>query len=158
MSADQICLNPWDVQSHRIYSPDGTYHCLFSADRSGQMTDGVVYAIDQQGRKGGANYSKDIMPSILSDSHGTPHAVCFQQNQRNEVRVMGQQCGAITSQAGMHNQNFVCYRKSTKPGNGAVETWVQDDITNTLNGYEFHSPVRTPEVVVYDARGNGEGG
>lgn len=96
MSADQICLNPWDVQSHRIYSPDGTYHCLFSADRSGQMTDGVCYAIG--------------------------------------------------------------YRKSTKPGNGAVETWVQDDITNTLNGYEFHSPVRTPEVVVFDARGNGEGG
>lgn len=37
----------------------------------------VCYAIDQQGGKGGANYLKDICPTILSDSHGTPHAVCY---------------------------------------------------------------------------------
>ncbi len=37
-----------------------------------------VYAIDQQGGKGGANYAVDVMPTICSDSHGTPHAVCYQ--------------------------------------------------------------------------------
>jgi DNA (cytosine-5)-methyltransferase 1 len=36
----------------------------------------VAYGIDQQGGKGGANYTEEISPPILSDSHGTPHAVC----------------------------------------------------------------------------------
>ena len=34
-----------------------------------------VYGIDQQGGKGGANFSVGVMPPLLSDSHGTPHAV-----------------------------------------------------------------------------------
>ncbi len=37
----------------------------------------VVYGIDQQGGKGGANFSVNVSPPILSDSHGTPHAVCY---------------------------------------------------------------------------------
>lgn len=36
-----------------------------------------VYALDQQGGKGGANYAVDVMPTICSDSHGTPHAVVY---------------------------------------------------------------------------------
>ena len=36
-----------------------------------------VIAIDQQGGKGGANYAVDVMPTLCSDSHGTPHAVAF---------------------------------------------------------------------------------
>ncbi len=35
------------------------------------------YGIDQQGGKGGANWLNEICPTILSDSHGTPHAVCY---------------------------------------------------------------------------------
>lgn len=37
----------------------------------------VVIAIDQQSGKGNCNYMEDIMPTLLSDSHGTPHAVCI---------------------------------------------------------------------------------
>ena len=37
------------------------------------------FGIDQQGGKGSANYSEDICPPILSDSHGTPHAVSYKQ-------------------------------------------------------------------------------
>jgi DNA (cytosine-5)-methyltransferase 1 len=29
------------------------------------------------GGKGGANYTEDVCPPILSDSHGTPHAVAY---------------------------------------------------------------------------------
>lgn len=36
-------------------------------------------------------------------------AVCFQQNQREEVRDMGEQAGALTAEPGSHNQNYVCY-------------------------------------------------
>ena len=38
---------------------------------------GVAYAIDQQGGKGGANYAENVMPTMCSDSHGTPHAVAY---------------------------------------------------------------------------------
>ncbi len=37
----------------------------------------VAYGIDQQGGKGGANYTVNVAPPILSDSHGTPHAVAY---------------------------------------------------------------------------------
>lgn len=35
-----------------------------------------VYGIDQQGGKGAAAYTEGVCPTILSDSHGTPHGVC----------------------------------------------------------------------------------
>ena len=41
----------------------------------------VCYAIDQQGGKGGANFDKDKMPTLCSDSHGTPHAVCYEREE-----------------------------------------------------------------------------
>lgn len=34
-----------------------------------------TFGIDQQGGKGGANYTVDIAPTMASDSHGTPHAI-----------------------------------------------------------------------------------
>lgn len=37
----------------------------------------VVYSIDQQGGKGTAAYSENVAPTMASDSHGTPHAVCY---------------------------------------------------------------------------------
>ena len=37
----------------------------------------TVYAIDQQGGKGSANYAEDVMPTLCSDSHGTPHGVAY---------------------------------------------------------------------------------
>ena len=44
---------------------------------------GVCYGIDQQGGKGGANYTENVAPTMASDSHGTPHAVCFGADIRN---------------------------------------------------------------------------
>ncbi len=58
-------------------------NCAGADDREGEGigADGglanVVYAIDQQGGKGGANYAEGVMPTLCSDSHGTPHAVAY---------------------------------------------------------------------------------
>ena len=41
-------------------------------------------------------------------------AVCFQQNQRDEVRNMGEQAGALTAQPGVHNQNYLCYPETAR--------------------------------------------
>ena len=40
----------------------------------------VVFALDQQGGKGGANYAENVMPTLCSDSHGTPHGVAYCNN------------------------------------------------------------------------------
>ena len=37
----------------------------------------VAYGIDQQGGKGGANYTVGVAPTLASDSHGTPHGVAY---------------------------------------------------------------------------------
>lgn len=37
----------------------------------------VVYGIDCQGGKGNANFTEDVTPTLLYDSHGTPHAVAY---------------------------------------------------------------------------------
>ena len=54
---------------------------LIQDEHVGSMTSQNVqsvfaYGIDQQGGKGNANYTEDVAPTILSDSHGTPHGVC----------------------------------------------------------------------------------
>ena len=41
-------------------------------------------------------------------------AVCFQQNQRDEVRSMGEQAGALTAEPGVHNQNYLCYPEKAR--------------------------------------------
>ena len=48
-----------------------------AAGMSGNNQPVTVYAIDQQGGKGSANYAKNVMPTLCSDSHGTPHAVSY---------------------------------------------------------------------------------
>ena len=36
-------------------------------------------------------------------------AVCYQQNQREECRCLGEKTGAIVSDSGIHNTNYICY-------------------------------------------------
>ena len=44
-----------------------------------------------------------------------------------------------------------CFRKSSKPGaDGKGEKWVEDSVANTLNTFEFHSDVRTPEIICFE--------
>ncbi len=47
----------------------------------------VCYGIDQQGGKGGANFTVDVAPPILSDSHGTPHAVAIGNGQLHNISM-----------------------------------------------------------------------
>lgn len=51
-----------------------------TAESPAGRSDGTgAFGIDQQGGKGGANYTVGVAPTIASDSHGTPHAVSFQE-------------------------------------------------------------------------------
>ena len=51
---------------------DGAGYTLTGVDRHG-----VAYGIDQQDGKGGANSTEGVAPTVLSDSHGTPHGVAY---------------------------------------------------------------------------------
>lgn len=46
---------------------------------------------------------------LSEDSEETEdvRVVCFQQNQREEVRILGEQAGALTAESGMHNTNYL---------------------------------------------------
>ena len=45
-----------------------------------------LFGIDQQGGKGGANYTKEVAPTICSDSHGTPHGVAIINHEGKKER------------------------------------------------------------------------
>lgn len=51
-----------------------------------------------------------IYPAIPANSNGGQNrqAICFQQNQREEVRDMGDKTGSIAANGGAHQTNYVC--------------------------------------------------
>jgi DNA (cytosine-5)-methyltransferase 1 len=58
-----------------------------------------------------------------SGSHGL--AVAFQQNTRDEVRLMngdGQICGALAAEAGMKQQNYIAFNANARPDEMKFET------------------------------------
>lgn len=125
-----------------------------------------TYCIDQQGGKGGANYTEDITPPLLCDSHGTPHAVAYHEStdrcilddqggQQISIRTDGK---SPTLRAEMHgNIPVVLQAAGFKAGNGAKANGIgwQKEVSPPL----VASPSGTNQVpaVVYDARGNGDG-
>lgn len=60
------------------YSDCGTMYTLNTIEQHS-----VCYGIDQQGGKSKCGYAENVMPTLCSDSHGTPHAVCYSVDCRN---------------------------------------------------------------------------
>ena len=104
------CLNPWDPQSKRQYQIDGVYCALNAGQSQGGQAHGVCYSIDQQGGKSNCGYAENVMMTLCSDSHGTPHALCY----------------AI--------EGNVVDRVSSKNGKGWCE-----DVSPTLNTQDKHA-------------------
>lgn len=50
----------------------------------------TTICIDLQGGKGRANYQTEVSCTILSDSHGTPHAVCIISEDINQEEGISQ--------------------------------------------------------------------
>jgi DNA (cytosine-5)-methyltransferase 1 len=117
----------------------------------------VVFGIDQQGGKGNAAWSQDVMPSLLSDSHGTPHGVAYAATEGaapdivypiegNGQRASHQGDGWSEEQVGYtlnsverHGVAYaingnVCDRVSTQNGCGYSE-----NVSPTLNTQDRHA-------------------
>ncbi len=108
------CLNPWDVQSKHIMTPDCKSEALCAGEkRWGDLAPNVCYALQGNGidradtaRCNGCGWRTDQMYTLNTIDRP---AVCFQQNQRDEVRNMGEQSGSLLARPGSHNQNYICY-------------------------------------------------
>ena len=77
------CLNPWDSQSERIYDAEtATWHAFNANSGGGMSRDGILQK----------------------------NSVCFQQNQRNEVRLIGDDgsvAGCLNAESGKKNTNYI---------------------------------------------------
>jgi DNA (cytosine-5)-methyltransferase 1 len=76
----------------------------------------------------------------------------FQQNQREEVRLLGDQAGALAADPGAHQQNYLAipqaFRKSARAqSSDDAETWVDDGVANTVNTFDV-GDARTTHAIV----------
>lgn len=63
-------------------------------------------------------------------------------------------CENVSPTLNTQDRHAVVFRKVCKPGSdGKGERWEADEVCGTLNGFEFHSQVRTPEVVCLEGNG-----
>lgn len=78
----------------------------------------ITYGIDQQGGKGGANYTVNVAPTLASNSHGTPHGVVYGidrasfnqgQNAQYDFSVIEEQAQTL-----IREQPSVCWLETIK--------------------------------------------
>ena len=75
-----------------------------------------------------------VKNALRANASKSSHAVCFQQNQREEVRSLGEQTGAIAANAGAHQTNYVCYAVRTR--NTMANGWGVSEEAYTLDTSE----------------------
>lgn len=98
----------------------------------------VAYGIDQQGGKGNASYQIDKSPTLCSDSHGTPHAVCYPiENHPADSRcglMKGDKCQTLTSRMGTGGNNVpmvLCFEPGQAKRDGSVNRFTEN-VVSTL--------------------------
>lgn len=186
LTCEVRCQTPWDHQSKRVFETDGIFPTLPAGSGGGQNDQAVVYDTKPcVCNESGQGYWMQGFGCLRAEGENRPsrpsHVVCFAQNQRDEVRDLGDHSGALAATPGMKQQSYLTYalqgngidRADTAGCNGAG--WRQD-VSYTLNTIDRHSVVypevartltaeadaspcidRGQNVVCYDARGNGDG-
>lgn len=71
------CIGNGQADQAGLHDIPGALNCMHDQQAVLIAEPMAVYALDQQGGKGGANYAVDVMPTLCSDSHGTPHAIAY---------------------------------------------------------------------------------
>lgn len=100
------CLTPWEAQSARVYDQDGVWHSLNANENGGMARDSVMCLNDQGGNVMGVSH--DVSGTLRAQEHGhQPAVMAFAQNQREEVRNVGDKAVSLAAEVGMHCQTFV---------------------------------------------------
>ncbi len=100
----------------------------------------AVVCIDQGGGKNSVNISKKISP-MLAATHGGEPVIAFTQNQRDEVRTLGEASAAVCANAGTKQQTYVMQGSmiGRKNGNGPQGDGISEDVSFTLNTVDRHA-------------------
>ena len=106
-----------------------------------------VVCVDQGGGKSNCTVDEQVAPP-LSCTHGGAPAVAFTQNQRDEVRDLGDKSAALAAEPGMKQQTFVLQGNmiGRKDENGPQGDGVNEDVCFTLDATDRHA-VCVPESV-----------
>ena len=80
-------LTPWDVQSKRVYSADGTAPSLQSGTGEGMNIQPIVMTTANMGNANGGNFNDSGCAYTIDTTNS--NAIAFAQNTRDEVRLIG---------------------------------------------------------------------
>lgn len=86
--------------------------------------DGKVHAVCARNPSAHTQYGEEVAGTLTARADGSPcpdrgaNLLCFQQNQRDEVRDMGDCAGALTAAPGIRNQNLIAQTTCLGDDNG----------------------------------------
>lgn len=110
------CLNPWDIQSKHIVTPDGISEALYAGEcRWAGGEHYVCYAIegnvvDRISSKNGKGWCEDVSPTLNTQDR---HAVCFQLcgDRDNPSVSVSDKAYCIPANPMSDRGQSICYRK-----------------------------------------------
>lgn len=156
------CLTPWDYQGKRVYSADGVFQTLYSAENSGQQQQAVCLLVmdtPENCKYQADGYCKKIRGDSLPF---LPYCVPYTLKISSgcEGGCKGNECAATLAAQCSGTEPSVCIKEClpfdttqvTSPQNGCNPKW--GDPCHPLAA-QGHPP--TVICKCYDARGNGDG-
>ena len=100
----------------------------------------AVVCVDQGGGKSSCNVFNGLAPT-LTCTHGGEPVVAFAQNQRDEVRDLGEKSACLSAEPGMKQQTYVMQGNmiGRKDENGSQGSGVNEDVSFTLDATDRHA-------------------
>ena len=100
----------------------------------------AVVCVDQGGGKSSCNVSNGLAPT-LACTHGGEPVVAFAQNQRDEVRDLGEKSACLSAEPGMKQQTYVLLGNmiGRNEKNGPQGSGVNEDVSFTLDATDRHA-------------------
>ena len=100
----------------------------------------AVVCVDQGGGKSSCNVFNGLAPT-LTCTHGGEPVVAFAQNQRDEVRDLGEKSACLSAEPGMKQQTYVLQGSmiGREDKNGPQGDGINEDVSFTLNTVDRHA-------------------
>ena len=100
----------------------------------------AVVCVDQGGGKSSCNVFNGLAPT-LACTHGGEPVVAFAQNQRDEVRDLGEKSACLSAEPGMKQQTYVLQGNmiGRKDKNCSQGSGVNEDVSFTLDATDRHA-------------------
>lgn len=105
-----VCYNFQGSKNNSVFTEDGTCPSLMAMHGHDVHVVCFEPGIMSRDCSAGNRAYMDVCSTLRAQMGDNQPAVCFQQNQRNEVRLVGGGgvTGALAAQPGMKCQNFLC--------------------------------------------------